>query len=327
MKFKTIIGIVWAALLITATNAFAQNRPNRGNSGDRVLIEVNGLTVTQQKFREEFEREWADLKRNQNISEDDNSSEDMKNRLAMQILDNMIERNLFLSFSKKEKVKVPSDSVQTELQRIIETYPDEATFDSALVASGRTRAELKKRIGEELMIREYVKRRIDMSEPSETEAKIFYATNRSKFSQTAMVHAKHILVADDTNAQKTLRDIRRRFEKGDSFASLAQEYSIDYGSASQGGDLGYFGKGRMVQPFEDAAFSLPIGKISDPVKTQFGWHLILVEDKQPERILGFDEVKDKIISLLSDRKSNLEVQKLSLKLRLKSVIKVNGPVL
>lgn len=103
------------------------------------------------------------------------------------------------------------------------------------------------------------------------------------------VRARHILIslaADATEADQQLAlgkaiSITQRLRAGEDFATLAQQYSDDTGSAQQGGDLGFFGRGQMVPEFEDAAFSLPIGQISDPVKSQFGYHIIEVMEQKP----------------------------------------------
>lgn len=89
------------------------------------------------------------------------------------------------------------------------------------------------------------------------------------------VRASHILVDTKTQAQ----DIKTQIDNGASFESMAKKYS-KCPSKDQGGDLGYFERGQMVPEFEDAAFNLPIGKVSEPVKTQFGWHIIKVTDKR-----------------------------------------------
>lgn len=89
------------------------------------------------------------------------------------------------------------------------------------------------------------------------------------------VKARHILV----NSEAEAIQIKKAIDDGGSFTEYAQKYS-QCPSGKNGGDLGYFGRGQMVRPFEDAAFSLPVGQVSEPVKTQFGWHLIEVDDKK-----------------------------------------------
>lgn len=93
---------------------------------------------------------------------------------------------------------------------------------------------------------------------------------------TTQVKASHILVQTKDEAIELLRLIK---EEGKDFAQLAAEHSL-CPSGANGGDLGYFGKGQMVKPFEVAAFETEIGEISEPVETQFGWHLVYVEDKK-----------------------------------------------
>jgi peptidyl-prolyl cis-trans isomerase C len=104
------------------------------------------------------------------------------------------------------------------------------------------------------------------------------------------VRARHILVPTEAEAKKILEEIK----KGTDFAEMAKQKSKDPGAASEGGDLGYFTKDQMVPEFSEAAFKLNKGELSDPVKTQFGWHIIKVEDKRAKPAPSFDEVKDQV---------------------------------
>ena len=127
------------------------------------------------------------------------------------------------------------------------------------------------------------------------------------------VKASHILIStvDDNGkqlseakkkeAKKKAEEVLKKAKSGEEFSELAKEYSDDQGSAENGGDLGYFTKGQMVQPFEEAAFSLKPGEISGIVESQYGYHIIKVYDKIDEQ-LPFNDVKDKIKNTLIEDK-------------------------
>jgi peptidyl-prolyl cis-trans isomerase C len=114
------------------------------------------------------------------------------------------------------------------------------------------------------------------------------------------VHARHILVEKEDEAKAIAADLK----KGIDFAELAKQKSKDPGAAD-GGDLGYFTKEQMVPEFAEAAFKLDKGQISDPVKTQFGWHIIKVEDKRKRQLPEFDKVKDQLETFVQ-RKAQVE---------------------
>lgn len=107
--------------------------------------------------------------------------------------------------------------------------------------------------------------------------------------QTEEVRARHILVNTEEEAKAVLDELNN----GKDFAELAQEKSIDPGAAN-GGDLGYFTKGQMVQPFEDAAFALEVGQVSQPIQTQFGWHIIKLNDKRRAEAPQLEDVRDEL---------------------------------
>ena len=132
---------------------------------------------------------------------------------------------------------------------------------------------------------------------TEADAKKVFDEKVAGMKPEQEIHARHILVASEDEA----KEIAERLKKGEDFAALAKEKSMD--SGAEGGDLGFFARGQMLKPFEDAAFALDVGEISAPVQTQFGWHIIKVEEKRDQALPSFDQVKEAIISQLVQAKA------------------------
>lgn len=128
-------------------------------------------------------------------------------------------------------------------------------------------------------------------------AKEKYSINKSQYVVPAQVHAEHILIAvgdkrTQEDAYQLAVEVRNKLQANPSaFASIAEQYSDDASVAQNKGDLGYFTRGKMVKPFEDAAFSLKKGRLSEPVLSQFGYHLIRVLDQKKEQKQSFSDVK------------------------------------
>jgi peptidyl-prolyl cis-trans isomerase C len=132
---------------------------------------------------------------------------------------------------------------------------------------------------------------------TEADAKKIFDEKIAELKPEQEVRARHILVATEAEA----KEVAERLKKGEDFAALAKEKSKDAGA--EGGDLGFFTRGQMLKPFEDAAFALDVGEISEPVQTQFGWHIIKVEEKRDQQLPSFDQVKEAIISQLVQAKA------------------------
>lgn len=134
---------------------------------------------------------------------------------------------------------------------------------------------------------------------SDAEVEEFYNANKGNFADAPQVRASHILV----ETEDTAKDVIKEIKEGLSFKDAAEKYS-SCPSKAQGGSLGTFGRGMMVPEFEDAAFELELGKISEPVKSQFGYHIIVVEEKLPERQKSLEEVKPQIMNNLLQTKQS-----------------------
>ena len=142
------------------------------------------------------------------------------------------------------------------------------------------------------------------------EINAYYEANKEAFQQEAQVQARHILIAVDENAadkdvaaaEKKIKKVLAKAKSGQDFSKLAKKYS-EGPSSSKGGELGWFGRGAMVKPFEEAAFALKKGEVSKPVRTRFGWHLIKIEDIREAGQKELDQVKDEINSLIAQEKA------------------------
>jgi peptidyl-prolyl cis-trans isomerase C len=132
---------------------------------------------------------------------------------------------------------------------------------------------------------------------TEEEIRKVYDEESVKLQQTERVRARHILVGTEKEAQ----DILARLAKGEKFEDLAKQFSLD-GSKDYGGDLGYFTQPEMVPEFSKAAFALKTGETSQPIKTDFGWHIIRLEDRKQGAAQPYDQVKSAIRNVLLRRK-------------------------
>jgi peptidyl-prolyl cis-trans isomerase C len=150
----------------------------------------------------------------------------------------------------------------------------------------------------------YFEKQVRDSVP-EADAKALYDERVKSLPSQEEIRASHILVKTQDEAKKVAEELKA----GGDFAALAKKYSQDRGGAA-GGDLGYFTRGQMVKEFEDAAFTLEKGKLSDPIETQFGWHILKVEDKRNRQPPSFEDVKEQITTSLVQTKLRGSVQEL-----------------
>ncbi len=193
------------------------------------------------------------------------------------------------------------DKLSPEQQKMVvdQAIERELLKEHAVKSGVENTQEFKKaleKIKQDLALEVWMKQQFDSIKISDKEAKAFYDKNIDKFKRPQTVHARHILVKSEDEAKKIIDQLKKtpKAELKSKFIELAKTKSIGP-SGKNGGDLGYFGKEQMVKPFSEAAFALKPGEFTQtPVRTQFGYHIIYVEDKKPAQTVPFEKVKDKI---------------------------------
>jgi len=219
------------------------------------------------------------------------------------------------------KITVTEQDIQEKVQHIKEMFQgNEKNFAAALKKQNITLEQLSQSIREQLLLEEMKAAVAKDVTVTEEEAKAYYEAHKAEYVEQEAREARHILIspipagadgtvsaaatqADWDAAEREAEKVRSEIQNGADFATEAEKYSDDTTKES-GGELGTVIRGQMVPDFEEAVFSLKKGELSQPIKTQFGYHLIEVTDITPEKQLSYDEVKEKIkSSLLAQRQA------------------------
>lgn len=216
-------------------------------------------------------------------------------------VDKIISDKIVASEAAKQKVTVSDSTVNKEIDNLKEQYGGDDAFNQALESNNTTLSVVKNDLKNYLILKKLMKPDIKITDE---EMKTYFDENKDSFASAEQVKASHILVADE----KTAKEIKQKLDNGEDFAALAKKYSTDEGTKANGGELGYFAKGTMVTEFDNAAFSLPVNTISDPVKTQYGYHIIKVEAKKAAQAANYEDSKAQIKETLFDQKVDSQYQ-------------------
>jgi peptidyl-prolyl cis-trans isomerase C len=239
-----------------------------------------------------------------------------------QILDDLITEKLVNKAAAG--ITVPQSDVDAQIARLKAQFPSEEDFSKQLEQVGQTPEQFSETVRKMLQQQRWLESQLTgKADISDEEAKKFYEENKSEFEQPETVKASHILFrvnkedSEDVVNQKlkAAQSAEARAKKGEDFTALAKELSEEPGAKESGGDLGFFPKDRMVPEFAEVAFSEKVGDISDPVRTQFGWHVIKVTEKKPAGTLPYEEVKAQLISYLKAKKQEEAAQEVLKSLR------------
>ncbi len=247
-----------------------------------ILVTVNGKNIT----KKDAEAFVSASSPKAHFSQLDKTQQSM-------IKERLVEKALFTELAKKEGI-----DKKPEFQRNME------------------------KIKEELLVNMWMKMQMDNAVVSDSEAKEFYNKNKDKFLQKESVHARHILVKEEKEAKDIIDELKAL--KGDAlktkFIALAKSKSTGP-SGPKGGDLGSFSKGQMVPEFSKAVWALKVGEMTTkPVKTQFGYHVILLEGKSNAKPVEYTQVKDKIVASLKQQQFARKITEIAKELKNKATI-------
>lgn len=287
------------------------------------VAEVNGSVITLKDLNRELDvqKRFA----NKGKSLDDSKLAAFKS----EVLEKLIDRKLLYQESQKKKIKIETAAIDAQVNRLKKQFPDETEFKNALGKMKLSETNIRSQFEQNLAIQQFIDKQFAQKITiSAEESKTYYNEHPEYFKQPVQVQASHILIkveagadaAKKTEAHKKIQEIQQQLQKGKDFAALAKEFS-ECPSSAKGGDLGYFRRGAMVKPFEESAFSLKPGEVSDIVETRFGYHLIKVIEKKAENTIAYDTTKDKINQYLKREKIQTEVSSCLAKLKKEATIK------
>lgn len=309
---KALSTIILSATLLCACVSTDKN----------AIITINSEPITQTQYQKEFDN----IARNPMLA---NMGVDLKNNpesplylmLKDRVVNELIIKNLLDQDIKKRKIKVSSEEINKELRTIIDQIGSKDKFNEILRQNGISSSQFKNDIETELKIKKLIDE-VKKVNISDKEAEKFYKANINTFKHPQRVKASHILIAankdeiralimsDNSNKnltqaqidEKVKEDLAKKYDRAKKllnevkyaptkFAQVARENSDDPGSAAKGGDLGYFTKEQMVEDFSKAAFATKPSTVSDIVVTPFGYHIIMVTDRQEAGTESFEKVK------------------------------------
>jgi foldase protein PrsA len=260
---------------------------------------VGDQTVTQAQFDEIWAQAKAQYAATDGAPEFPKEGSAEYDQLKASIINYLVQNALMNQEAATMKVSVSAKDMDARVKQITEQVGGQKKLDKLLKQQGVNMDQLKQQLKAQ-MLQEAVKAKVDAKVTvSDAEAKKYFDNpdNESQFVVAEQVTARHVLVKTKAEADK----VKALLEADNSDANwkkVAAQYSTDPGSKDSGGNLGSFDRSRMVKPFADAAFALKVKEISDPVKSQYGWHVIEVTGKTPGSNQTFEEAKAGIIQSL-----------------------------
>jgi parvulin-like peptidyl-prolyl isomerase len=322
---------------------------------DKALAIVNGETILLSEYNKIASPIIDQYKQ---VAPKNEFSEDKVAELKKKVLDQMIDDRLMIQEAKAQKLRATKRELDNGIEKVKSRFANDAEFQSELRKEGITEEKFRQRIEDQLLAMKLIDMEVKskIPVPIDEEAKKVYDNlklvidskpaagisddERKDLDTLAkivrktfgeLIRARHILIRaskeepmkTQIEARKHLEDIEQKIKSGEDFSELAEKNSEDPGSRDRGGDLGYFGHGEMVPEFETVAFSLNVGQVSGIVRTEYGYHIIKVEEKKAAQKMSFDALKNDLKDYLMQKKAEKKYTEWLKALRDKASIKIN----
>ena len=279
------------------------------------MIKVNGYEITEKEFDMALEERKYVLKRHV-----------LEEKEVEEVADILIEGVLMLEKAAGENITVSDQDIDDMISKMKQSFKSEEDFLKVLEKTGDDMNTLRVRVERNLKLRNFVlKKFFEDTKVSDEDLLKYYDQYPERFSRGDEVRASHILFAE-TEKETALNVHEKLTEHNGDFAEEAKLYSI-CPSKENGGDLGFFDRGKMVPEFEKAAFATPVGEISDLVQSQFGYHIIKVTDKREGGKFELDEVREQLRQSMINSIVNHKIRKYTSELKGKADIQIDTGIL
>jgi peptidyl-prolyl cis-trans isomerase C len=246
------------------------------------------------------------------------------------VLESLIRREILYQESVNLGIKPDEDGVKKEINALRQQFSNETEFRNELRKKNISEEILRFRLEKNSAIQQYILKQFapDIT-VSDNDMTAYYQMNLDIFKQPLQVRVSHILIRSDQQgdasknqeARKKCEQILKRLKKGEDFPALAREHS-DGPTRTEGGDLGYIKTGQLDKQFESQVFALKTGEITDVIETDYGFHIFMLNDRKPETILAYEDVKEKIRQFITEEKAKQEAELYAKTLRQKAVVKI-----
>ncbi|HPK87251.1 MAG TPA: SurA N-terminal domain-containing protein [Atribacterota bacterium] len=317
-NIKPVLLVIVVAFIVSIFYGLGQYRRSSTTSPQQVgnlIAEVNGTGISYQQWQKAF-TSFVSRYDSQTLSA---ISDELLASLKNNITEQLVNSTLLYQYAEKQNINVTAADLDREVEEIKSSFSSEQEFNDALRKNNLTLNQLKDNLKRQIRIDKAVQNEYDKINISDEEIVQYYEENKSAFFQPEKRQISHILVEDEEEAEL----LRNQLNDGlIEFEQTAKDKSI-CPSAEQGGDLGYIMRGQMVPEFEEVAFSLEKGELSNVVKTEYGYHILQCGDIQEEKQLTLDEAQNSIKSILAYQKQNESIQSLLAQLKENADIKIH----